>query len=1207
MEMQPGIATFMMAEVEGSAPLWESAGGDLAGATARAQALVEEHAIRNSGALVQGARPGVPACAVFPRPANALICALEIQRALRALPAATAAPPRMRMAVHTADGLVGRGVLDGATLSRCSALLALARSGQTLVSRVTADLVGELSREEGLAGVELRALGQRVLRDPSRPEEVFELSHADLMTPDGGDPALGDRTSFVGRARELAEVRALIATGRLVTLTGAGGSGKTRLAARLAAQVAGSFRTGVRMVDLAPLRDGALVVQAVADALDVREEQAALLDTLAEALRSQDLLLVLDNCEHLVDATADLVRTLLGACPRLRVLATSRQPLGVAGEVAYRVPPLPVPEPGAPAGESDAVRLFCDRALAVHPGFRLTESNAPAVAEICRRLDGIPLAIELAAARTDLLGAEQIVERLDDRLRLLTGRAPASRSLRGMIDWSYELLAQPERALFERLAVFAGGADIDAVEAICEGGAVPAGGSLDLIAGLAGKSLVVAEERHGRARYRLLETVRQYADEKLRESADESETRDRHLGWFIRLAERGHEELVGPSQAAWIDRLHDDHDNLRLALGRAAGRPEDFVRLAGALGRFWDIRGHLGEGRAWIARALAASEGVDARIRARALNAAGVLADSQNDFRAAVEMHERALRDAREVDDAKLIGNSLTALGNAFRSLSENARARALLEEGLAVRREAGDEFGVAASLNNLGNLEIAEGNLEAARRLYGQALAAFRGLGNRFAVQICLGNLADVARLQGDIDAALRANEEALRMARELGDTRSESHYLSMAGTLSMRAGDLDAARSHLEGALRIARELGDLEAVIVCLANLGDVTRRRGDLAGAWALLEESLAIAHREDRRRRVAMCLQQLGEVARDGEDNPRALTLNREALRLFAALEDRRGVVLALEGAGHALGRLGEGADGARLIGAARALAGSIGLGELEAAAQDLEMVRTWLGAKAESVLAEGERMGMEEALLLALGEDSEESSLDEVVGAGGATWSTPGSARVLPFPRAPQPAEPLPDHNRFRKEGDVWTIAYEGRVFRLKDARGLGHLSHLLRHPSREFHVLDLVALTEGRVPPGRASTQTGLTIASAGDAGPVLDDKAKAAYRARLGELAEDLEEARSWDDPERAAAAEEEMHRLTEELARAVGLGGRDVRSAAVAERARSSVTKAIKSAISRIAGCDKDLGRHLSATVRTGVFCSYAPDPRLPAEWR
>jgi non-specific serine/threonine protein kinase len=586
-------------------------------------------------------------------------------------------------------------------------------------------------------------------------------------------------TSFVGRGRESAEVQRLLRTTRLLTLTGAGGCGKTRLALHVAADMLDGYPDGVWLVELATITDQSLVAQTVAATLGVRERPgAAPIDTLVDALRTEALLIVLDNCEHVLDAAAALAESLLRTCPGVRILATSREALGSAGEVTWRVPSLAVPP--LPGGGLDldrftayeAVRLFIDRARAMQQGFRVNEANARAIGEICRRLDGIPLAIELAAARVSIFSVDQIAARLDDRFRLLSaGRRtalPRQQTLRATVDWSFALLSEPERTLLRRLSVFAGGWTFDAAEAVIAGDGIQTYAVLDLLAQLVGKSLVLAEEQRGAVRYRLLETIRQYAADKLQEAGEMERTRERHLRYFLGLAEEGERMMRGREQAAWLDRLEAEHDNTRAALEWAlAGSGEEALRVSGALTWFWWLRGHQDEGRRWLARVLERAQ-APSPARMKALHGAGWLAQHQRDLADAHDLlteslaiaralGEECLTVAEQVGDRWLMAWALHLLGLAAQIAADYPTARAYYAQSLAIRHELGYEEGIAILRALLGIIELREGNLVEAHVLFRQNLETMHELTGGALSNITLATFAGLAAVQGQYVRAVR------------------------------------------------------------------------------------------------------------------------------------------------------------------------------------------------------------------------------------------------------------------------------------------------------------------------------------------------------------------------------------------------------------------------------------------------------------------
>jgi predicted ATPase/DNA-binding CsgD family transcriptional regulator len=593
-------------------------------------------------------------------------------------------------------------------------------------------------------------------------------------------------TSFVGRGRETSEVEGLLAESRLLTLTGPGGSGKTRLALAVASEMVERFEDGVWLVELAPLSDPDLVPQAVASVLGVRESHGKMLtDTIAEHLESRSVLLVLDNCEHLLAACATLADTLLRLCSDLRILVTSRGALGVVGEILFDVPPLSLPDPrrGPTVGslpEYEAVRLFVERAEAVRPDFSLTEENAMAVAHICYRLDGIPLALELAAARTKVLSVDQISERLDNAFSLLTrgGRTAPShhKTLRAAMDWSYDLLTEQEQTLLARLSVFAGGFSLEAAEAVGMGGGIDGFDVLDLLASLVDKSLVLVAEQDGEARYRLLETVRQYGREKLEESGEAEQALQRHAEFYLALAEGA--DLMSKEQAVWLKRLETEHDNLRsalaLSLGRDAPSEEGIrsgLRISVALWPFWYTRGYLSEGRGWLESAIKRSGPETSSTKAAALNGAGYIALFQGDYGAARTLFERSLAFYRELRDDEGVASSLIYLGFVAVLSQENLETvPALEEEAVGLRPRLRDPLVVANLILLSGLVAINQGDLARAVSLHRESLAMFREMHDARGMGHCFNNLGFLALLRNDHEEAAALLRENLLLARRSG-----------------------------------------------------------------------------------------------------------------------------------------------------------------------------------------------------------------------------------------------------------------------------------------------------------------------------------------------------------------------------------------------------------------------------------------------------
>ena len=831
------MVTFLFTDIEGSTKLWEAHADEMQVALARHDALMREAIVGANGLVFKTV--GDAFCAVFALASDAVAAALKVQMALEAEPWPEATRIKVRLALHTGAAASREGDYFGATLNRVARLLATGHGGQTLVSQATYDLVGDTLP----AAVSLRDLGAHQLKDLARPEQVYQLQHPRLHGDFPPIKSLSTHpnnlpqqlTSFIGREKELVEIRSLLGKTRLLTLTGSGGSGKTRLSLQLGADSLEQFPDGAWLVELAPLADPGLAPQTVASELGVKEEPGKpILQTLTEHLKTRRLLLLLDNCEHMVAACAKVADTLMRQCPGVKILATSREALGIAGEQTYAVPALTLPnrkQAHTPASLSqyESVQLFSARALLVRADFRITNQNASAVASLCFQLDGIPLAIELAAARLRSLSVDEINGKLDQRFRLLTGGSrtalPRQQTLRSLIDWSYDLLNDSERLLLQRLSAFAGGWTLAAAEQVCAGEGVEDWEVLDLSTSLSDKSLVVAEQKNERSRYRLLETVRQYAQERLVERGGSEALRERHRDYFLALAEEAEPKLISAERSEWMKVLDEEHENLQAGLdwsvveaGSSAG-----LRLCGALTRFWQMRGFLAEGREWCARVLKKPAGVErAPERAKALNAAGLLAFAHSDYPEARSRFEESLAIRRQLDDRRGTAATLNNLGNVALEQGDFATARVLYEESREIARDLGDRLSMVVALNSLGRVTYEQGEHSAARRLYEESLVIVRELGDRSLLGILLTNLGIVVSEQGDYDSATALQAEALAIHREAGNRIGVAITLSNIADRVAKQGDFRAAAAlHKEG-LMIQRELGDRRGIAYSMVGL-------------------------------------------------------------------------------------------------------------------------------------------------------------------------------------------------------------------------------------------------------------------------------------------------------------------------------------------------------------------------------------------------
>ena len=893
-----GTLTFLFTDIEGSTRLWEQFPEAMALAHACHGEIVARCVQAHGGHFVRVRGEGDSTFSVFTLPQEALAAATSLQRCLAAEPWPLPSPLRVRAALHTGTAVLSDGDYNSSDVNRCARLRALACGGQTLLSHLTYGLVCDAPPE----GVRLQDLGTHRLKDLSRPERIYQALPPGLPADFPPLPSLDSRltnlpaqmTTFIGREAAMNDVRRLLASHRLLTLTGPGGSGKTRLALQVAAEVVEEYPDGVWLVELAVLSDPLLLPQAVAQVLGVREEPGQTLpQTLARSLESKALLLVLDNCEHLLPACQGLAETLLHACPRLRLLLTSQQAPGIVGTARYPVPSLSLPSAGQSPDldqlrDSEAVALFAERAAAVRASFVLNAANAPAVAQICRSLAGIPLALELAAAWMDVLTPDKIAARLGDRFHLLTrgnqAALPRHRTLRETIDWSYGLLSGPEKALLARLSVFAGGWTLEAAEAVCAGDvvgvesleadALAAEDVLTLLSRLVDKSLVAAEPSETDTRYFLLETIRHYGQEKLIEAGIAEAFRLRHLEWCLSVAEDVEPHLQGADQSTYLTKLEQEHDNFRLVLDGFFGHedPERHLRLTAALARFWLNRGHLSEGRRRLARALAGAASCGTtRSLAKALTGAGYLARAQGEYEAAHAFNEEALLCWRVLEDDSGIASTISNQGLLAMEQGDYASARGLYKESLEIRTEKKDTWGIAATLNNLGLVAWYEGDHQGARLLYDQSLILRRGLGDKQGVATSLNNLGSVAWDENDHPGAVSFWKQSLALFQELGDKPNTSIILFNLAHATSRSDGFAVAQAYYRDSLTMAQELGDLEGIAMVFENLVEVEQegkcpeRAARLAGAASALRQATGTLLPADHRAKYESLVEQVRSV------------------------------------------------------------------------------------------------------------------------------------------------------------------------------------------------------------------------------------------------------------------------------------------------------------------------------------------------------
>ncbi|HJQ30424.1 MAG TPA: tetratricopeptide repeat protein [Rubrobacter sp.] len=864
-ESHTGALTFLFTDVEGSTSLWERNPKAMSEALSRHDEILRTAIENHNGQVFKTV--GDAFHATFAAAPDALEAALEAQRALVRAEWAETGPLRVRIALHTGAAEERDGDYFGPSLNRVSRLLSAGHGGQVLLSFATRELVREQLPED----TGLRDLGERRLKDLSGPEHVFQLTASDLPSAFPSIKTLDRRrnnlpaqpTALVGRERELDEILAMLRSPfvRLLTLTGPGGTGKSRLGLQAAAELTDEFEDGVFFVALAAIADPALVAPTIVRTLGLTESGNQPPEDLLESyLGDRQTLLVLDNFEQVLES-AQLLDALLSAASGLKILATSRTPLRLYGEHEFPVPPLSLPDTESlPPVESltqyEAVRLFVDRAVAARPGFSLSEENAPAVVEICARLDGLPLAIELAAARIKLLPPQAMVSRLGNRLKLLTGGGrnlpERQRTLRNAIEWSYEMLDEGEKTVFARLAVFSGGSTLEAIEAVCDAEEDLPVDALEGVSSLLDMSLIRQEEvQEGEPRFEMLETIHEFALEKFEECHDAGAIRRAHAEYFLSLAELAEPELWGPEDAAWLDKLEVEHDNLRAALSWAVTHEESelALRLGGALRWFWNMAGYYSEGRRRLETALNTEGPVSAEARAKVLEGVGWLAIQQGDLDRAEATAEEGLELCAEAGLGEVIAADFKdVLGYAARHRGDYERAAELLEQSLELHREAKDKRGVAWSLGNLANLSSELGNYERAKELYEEGLALSRDLGGAELLGAHLISLGYEYLLEGDPERATVLNEEAAELYQKRGRRSQLQAALANLGWSALIRGDHYRSEELFVESLVLCRELGDKligsESIegLACAAEIRGEDRRAARLFGASQALHEA-----------------------------------------------------------------------------------------------------------------------------------------------------------------------------------------------------------------------------------------------------------------------------------------------------------------------------------------------------------------------------
>ena len=904
-----GTVTFLFTDIEGSTKLWEEYPEAMKSALAKHDSILKEAVESNRGQIVKTTGDGIHA--VFTTAIDAINAAIESQHKLNSLIlndnvvsvrgadelrhySTTDVHLKSRMGLHTGEAELREGDYFGQTLNRAARIMSAGHGGQILIS----DVVAQVASEHLSADMSLLDLGEHYLKGVVQAEKIYQIVAPDLQKefpplnsiPTATNNLPQQLTSFIGRERELKEACEKLTSAKLLTLIGPGGTGKTRLSIQIGAEGLGNFKHGVWLIELAPISDPAYIVPAIASVFEIRAVQNfPLIYFVIDYLRAKEILLILDNCEHLVEASAEIVNQLLHECPQLKIIASSREALGVDGETIYRVPSLQ---------DDEATRLFVERATKAEPRFRLTDENASFVAQICSRLDGIPLAIELAAARVKLLTPEQIAARLDDRFKLLTGGVrtalPRQQTLRALIDWSYHLLNATEQRALRGLSVFSGGWTFEAAESV-----VGADEALDGLSGLVNKSLVIVEEQDGKSRYRFLETIRQYAMEKLVEAGEAIETRDRHLDYMLGVTRYSPTRMFGTEDIALLNQIESEHDNLRAALEWAtSNHPVKAIQLAYSAGGFWTIRDYNAEAHMWCSAILEKTEtlaGLE-EDRCRLYSLLGWLYVTMGEHKKGRAASERAIALGEKANVIALTARAYTVLALSCGFLGDFPNAFPASEKAESIAREHDLTAELSFICSTRGQLEfLGKGDLPSAMKYIYEASDLAYKAGFIWASTFVDIGMGHMAAMMGDMETSRAAFGRSAETARLMGNKRGALSSQSDFAHILRQRGELDEALTTYKEVLPKWKDLGHRAAVAHVLECAAFILVRKEEperavllLAAADALreaIDSEMTSTEKEEHAKEVSELRELLGEaVVNQAWEKGRKMTMD-EAIEL----------------------------------------------------------------------------------------------------------------------------------------------------------------------------------------------------------------------------------------------------------------------------------------------------------------------------------
>jgi len=906
-----GNITFLFTDIEGSTKLSQEFPESLQSALDKHHAIMHNAIESNNGYVFEIV--GDAFCCAFEKAEDAVKAAVDAQLGL-ANEKWEDAVIKIRIGIHTGPAeWNGKRYMGYITLARSARVMSCGYGEQIIISGSTYELCKEKFDAVKEKNISFRDMGERRMKDVIQPIRIYQIispglreDFPPLKTLDARPNNLPVQlTSFIGRDLEMKQIKDLLKNTRLLSLIGSGGSGKTRLAMHAGAEMIDDFTNGVFIAELASVSDPSFILQTLAVSLGVKEEQGiSLKDTLTAYLKNMELLIILDNCEHLISECANLTELLLSKCSGLKILTTSREALNCMGEQTFRIPSLSHPDTSTEnspekLSQYESVRLFIERAMSVNPNFRVNNENAPALAEICSRLDGIPLTIELAAARTNVLPLEKIHERLDDRFKLLSGgrrtALPRQQTLKAMIDWSYDLLPQSEKKLWHRISVFNGGWNLEPAEEICSSEEIANEDILDLLNQLADKSIIIYD--HEKNRYRILESIRQYGREKLKSENETDEVKTGHLSYFMKLAETAEPELNIGEVQVWLNRLEEEHGNIQSAIdwSVSGGDKENGARLAGALGQFWHTRGHYFVGSRLIEKFLADKEGINLSSLSKLIRIAGMLSSCQGDYEKAGIYFEECLKLYRQTDDKKSISNVMNELGMVVYYGGNFDEAEKILKESLALSIETGNKHDESTVLSCLGQIARNRGNYEEAQKFLEESLSLSRKIGDKLRIVDSLNGLGIIIRNRGDYKLAQKYLEEGLEIAREIGDKLGITNSLISLGNAEIIRREYEKAYNYFEESYRIASETGNKRGAANSLNFLGRTSIDLGYYDKARKYINESLELYVKIGYNLGAALSLRNLGRLEKCQGNYETATEHLNDSLKKFRDLGYKPGI------------------------------------------------------------------------------------------------------------------------------------------------------------------------------------------------------------------------------------------------------------------------------------------------------------------------